>query len=183
MTNPTRLVQPWDTRPYQRFASVRYSDGQLDACFEDGACVGVAAQRLLRPGERTPDWDRLAFTPHEIVVPSDGDPIEISWLSIRLLTDPAFEAHWEAMAAEEDRFIGDRIATWRCEQGLSIEELARRAELPPETVASVEAGRTRAGFSLPERILTPLGVTLDDLAADPEPSSGPTPAAHSTTST
>jgi hypothetical protein len=166
MTLPARVVQPWDTRPYQRFASVRYSEGQLDACFEDGACVRVAAQELLRPGETTPDWERLPFNPHEIIVPTEADPIEISWLSIRLMTDPAFEAHWRAMAARHNQLIGARISALRQERGLGIDEVAQRAGLSIETVRQVEVGSITADFDLLEHILGAMGCSSDDLIVD-----------------
>jgi hypothetical protein len=172
MTTPTRIVRPWDTKPYQRFATVRYNDGYLDASFEDGARVRVAAERLLRPGE-SPDWQRLAFTPHEITVPTDRDPIEISWLSIRLLTDPAFEAHWRAMAAQHDRLVGARITELRESRGVSTHELARRAGVPADHLQAVEEGRVRADLDILERMLAPLGYSLDDLTVEPEPSLTP----------
>ena len=183
MIVPARRQQRWDTLPYQRIASAAYTGSAVEVAFEDETRVGIDPQQLLPKSSSRADWSALTHSDHEIVVPTADGDVEVSWLRIRALTDPAFEAHLQAMAAEEDRFIGDRIAKWRRERGWGIEELARRAELPPETVASVEAGRTRAGFSLLERILTPFGATLDDLAAEPEPSTGPTLAAHSTTST
>jgi hypothetical protein len=175
MTVPTRVAQPWDTRPYQRIASVRYTDGQLTASFEDGACVRVAARDVLRPGE-APDWERLTFAPHEITVPADREPIEISWLSIRLLTDPAFEAHWRTTAAQHDRLVGARITALRESRDVSVQNLARRSGLPSARLRAVEAGRARGDLDTLERILAPFGYSLDDLSVEPDPGFAPAPA-------
>jgi len=184
MTTPARVVEPWDTRPYQRFATVRYGEGQLEACFEDGACVRVAAFELLRPGETTPDWERLTFNPHEIIVPTEADPIEISWLSIRLMTDPVFEAHWRAMAARHDQLIGERIARLRTERGVSQDELAARAGLPAGSLCRIELGHEHADFDTLEQILSPLGCSFDEFLDDAvDAEGGAVPASSATTPT
>jgi hypothetical protein len=62
------------------------------------------------------------------------------------MSDPAFDAHWAAMAEEDEAVIGELVAGFRRERGLSRAELARR-ELAEERLAEIEEGRARASFA------------------------------------
>ncbi len=106
--------------------------------------------------------DDLTFTAHDLSIPSSAGAIDVSWASIRLLSDPAFEAHWAAMAEEERRIIG---------------ELARRADLSEERLAEIEEGRARVSFATLERVLAPLGRGLDDPAGERDGSARERPVA------
>jgi len=181
MTIATRVKRAWDTSAYHRMTAARYDAGDLVVDFEDGTRARVNARALLSPSEPDPDWSGMVVDSYELVVPAARGRVEIPWSRIRLLTDPAFGAHWQAMAAKEDRLIGDRIAALREGQGLGVEEVARRAEVPLETVTRVEAGEVQAGFALLERILAPLGATLDDLVAEPEATAVPSAAGRAPT--
>lgn len=168
MTVTTRRKQAWDASAYHRMTDARYEAGELVVDFEDGTRARVAARTLLPAGAPDPNWDGMTINSYELVVPTNDGELEIPWTSIRLATDPAFDAHWRAVAAEEDRIIGRRIARLRAGSGLRVHELARRAGVSVETIDRVEAGRVQAGFSLLERILAPLGATLDDLVVEPD---------------
>lgn len=166
MTITTRTKRTWDTSAYHRIVAAHHAAGEPVVDFEDGSRARVAAQRFFPSDTTDPDWAGMVVEAYEIVIPSATGRIENPWSRIRLPTDPAFDAHWRAMAAEEDRMIGDRIAALRLDQGLTADGLARRAEVPPETVSRVEAGEVRAGFALLERMLAPLGATLGALIVD-----------------
>ena len=96
----------WDTSRYMRIVEAWCEGGDLLVAFEDGARVRVGIERLVPSGKRGLDWGSLRVDPYELVVPAaDGDH-EISWLAIRRLTDPAFEAHLarSARAPKEGSF-------------------------------------------------------------------------------
>src|SRR5687768_9208481 len=109
MNSVTGVTHPWDTRPYQSIASAAYDRGRLRVCFADGACVEGPAADVVHDGAE-PDWEKLTTTDMEITVPTAGENLEISWLAVRLRTDPAFSAHWDELVAAEDRRIGERLA-------------------------------------------------------------------------
>lgn len=163
MNEQRRHRHSWDSRPYMSIKSAHFDGDALHVCFEDGACVSVAVAQLLHEGEPSPDWARLSFDEHEIVAPGAEAPVEVSWLSIRLLTDPAFNAYWAAKAADYRKRTGERLAALRERRGVDREELARRAGLPLERLIEIENGEVSASYSTLEQILAPLGFTLDDL--------------------
>jgi DNA-binding XRE family transcriptional regulator len=176
MTIATQAKQAWDTSAYHRMTAARYDAGDLVVDFQDGTRARVSARKLLPQNAYDPDWAGMVVDSYELVVPDSGGRVEIPWSRIRLLTDPAFDAHWRAMAAKEDRVIGDRIAALRLDRGLTVAELARRAEVPLETLTRVEAGQLRADFTLLERLLAPVGATLDDLVVESASNAVPTTA-------
>lgn len=180
MTATPRPKQAWDTSAYHRMTAARYETGDLVVEFEDGTRARVAAQALLSTAALRPNWSALVTNRYELVVPTDDGEIEIPWTSIRLLSDPAFDAHWRAMAAEEDRLIGARISELRQGQRMSVQDLALCAAVSAEALERIEAGH--GGASLPNlgRILGAMGATFDDLILDPNPAASTQPTASST---
>lgn len=186
MSVANRRRERWDTRPYRWIASAELDGPNLCVGFENGDRVRVDVARLLPQGADVSRASDLTFTEHDVSIPSSEGAIDVSWVSIRLLTDPAFDAHWAAMAAEEARIIGERIAGFRRERGLSRAALARRADLSVERLSKIEDGSARASFATLERVLAPLGLGLDDLAGktdDPVPERSVAVGAASSTQT
>lgn len=157
----------WDTSRYMRMVDVRYGDGQLVVAFADGTRARVDVSRLVPappPGVR---WDALRFDLYEIVVPADGDDVEIPWLAIRTLTDGEFAAHLDAASAKEAREVGRRIGELRRGHGLGLSALATRATISPETLKRIERGEDGVGLPTLQRVLAAMGHGMDDLAAEP----------------
>src|SRR5690348_8357495 len=103
----------WDTHEYARMVSAQKVGHDLLVLFEDGSWVRLDARRLLRPGEHGVAWEKMTVSPYEIVVPTDGEPMEISWLAIRALTDKEFNAYLTARAGESARRVGERLRALR----------------------------------------------------------------------
>ena len=124
--------------------------------FADGSHAHLDVRRLLRPGE-APEWERMTFTPFEIVVPSEAGDVEIPWSTIRALTDPAYDQHLATTFAEQATLIGARVRGLRQAKELGVQDLADQAGIAPERLARIEAGED--GISLPtlERIVAALG--------------------------
>ena len=167
MSVAARDRQRWDTRGYRWIASAEVVGPNLRVGFEDGKRVDVDLARLLPPNASVSMPGELTFTSHDVSIASLEGVIDVSWLSIRLATDPEFGAHWRVMAAQEAQIIGELVAGFRRDRGLSRAELATRADVSEERLAEIEDGRARAGFATLERVLAPLGRTLDDLEAEP----------------
>ena len=163
---PTVLAR-WDTREYRRITSARYASGTLIVDFEDGSCVRLDVAALRPARGQTPNWVAVRATPFEVVVPTDGDDLEIPWSTIRMHTDSAFDAHLAAAAVAQRQHIGHRLHDLRDEQGLSVEELAQRAQMDPADVARIEAGDPSTEFPPVQRLLEAMGHSLDALVVAP----------------
>ncbi len=169
MVNET--VKKWDSLPYQRMASVRRREPDLEILFEDGSQVVVRAQRLLPSRIGSVDWDTLTHNPYEIIVQTADGPYEIPWDTVRVLSDEEFSAHRAAAAEDEARLVGQRIRELRTSRGLSSKELAGRASITPQSLSRIELGRHDVVLTTLERILAAMGCSLKDLVID-----APTPA-------
>ncbi|MGH2530735.1 MAG: helix-turn-helix domain-containing protein [Thermomicrobiales bacterium] len=163
MSLATKTKQAWDTSDYMRIADARVDGDRLIVLFADHTRADVKLNCLItrRTGVR---WDRMTFGPYELVIPTNEGPAEISWLSIRDLTDSAFAAHLDAVEKKSAERIGRQIRHWREENQLSIEDLALAAGVDASTLSRIEQGSVDEAFSRLRQILTPLGRTLKDLA-------------------
>lgn len=173
VTTAPASTSRWDTSRYMRMVDVRYDDGHVVVCFEDGARARVDVARLVPtppPGLR---WDALRFDRYEIVVPTDGDDVEIPWLAIRTLTDGEFAAHLHAASAKEAREVGRRIGELRRGLGLDLDALATRATVSPATLDRIERGEDGVGLPTLQRVLAAMGQGMDDLAVGPSADRGP----------
>jgi DNA-binding XRE family transcriptional regulator len=156
----------WDTLDYQTITAARHEAGSLVVAFGDGSQVAVEPDALGWPELRSADWSALLVDPLEIQVPAPDGAVEISWLVIRLLTDPEFRAHWDDVATRENRKVGERVRQLRETRKLSQADLAARSGLTLADLQAVEQGTTTAGFHTLERGLSPMGYALDDLIGD-----------------
>ena len=96
----------WDTRAYAEITSAGLDRGALVIVFGDGERVRLPVSQLQAAHLRNPDWSALRFTPYEIVVPTPTGDVEISWFSLRALTDDEFGAYLDEFAAAEARRAG-----------------------------------------------------------------------------
>lgn len=74
---------------------------------------------------------------------------------------------------EARKLVGWNLRKLRVAKGLTIEELAARAEADASYVARLERGQVNVGIDLLERLAKPLGVKLADLVVEPEPGTKP----------
>lgn len=154
--------QRWDTEEYQRITGVRYSAPNLHVTFADGDDVAVPVAWFERANaylsDQAPDWTRVALGPeHEIVAPGKTAEIGIPWDFVRGLTDPAYAAVEEEEAVEIARRVGRRFRQLREERGLALATLAKRTDLSPSIIESVEAGTHPGDPRLHDRLLAAMG--------------------------
>lgn len=156
----------WNTREYQRIASVTYLDGALRVHFEDGSEVMIDARRVLPPDTSPVRWETLDYDPYEITVSTiDNENVEIPWSTLRVLTDDAYSSHLAHAAEEQARQIGLRIKELRKGRRLSSKELAERAGITPQSLSRIENGRHDVVYTTLQRLLAAMGYSLWDLAA------------------
>jgi len=109
----------------------------------------------------------VVYDEFEIVVPSEPEDLEIPWSTIRVLTDPAFDAHLEAAAEREARRLGLRVREPREGRGLSAEELAARVGLTPDQLSRIESGQAGVLLETLGRIVEAMGYTIHEFIAAP----------------
>jgi DNA-binding Xre family transcriptional regulator len=168
MTAPASTLQRWDTAEYGNVVSAEYRDGVLRVVFEDGAKVGIAVEDLRSERLRSADWPAVSPGPFWITVPTATGPTEISWVTLRLLTDPEFEAYWARRAHDRARRIGSRIQAMREARHLGVADFADATGLSISAIEKIEAGEDQVGMQILERLCIALGGTLDDLSELPE---------------
>jgi transcriptional regulator with XRE-family HTH domain/Zn-dependent peptidase ImmA (M78 family) len=158
----------WEQPQYGRMTDVAYDGELLHVTFANGDTVAVEPARLLpRTEAATADWSEVTIDGPEIQAPADGRPLAVSWLDVRALTDAEFSAHLAQIADEEARQVGQRIRYLRESRDLSSAELARRAQITPQSLSRIELGRHDVVFSTLQRLLAAMNYTLADLADAP----------------
>jgi hypothetical protein len=95
MTAVAPPKQRWDTGEYLSIRSASFDNGTLRIVFADGDNVDVPVSSLSSKRFVAPDWSAVTAGPLWITVPTADGEIEISWLAIRLLTDPEFRTYWD----------------------------------------------------------------------------------------
>lgn len=74
---------------------------------------------------------------------------------------------------EGRKVIGWNVRKLRAGKGLTLEDLAARAETEPSHLAKLERGQINATVDLLDRLAKRLGVTLADLTVEPRPGEKP----------
>lgn len=162
-------MKKWDSPRFQRICSVKADPDSFRIRFEDGTTAEIESHKIL-PGEVTqPRWNELRFDPYEIVVPTENGEFEISWSTIRVLTDAAYSAHLAKAAEEQAKKIGRRLSQLRKRRGMKSKELAERAGIAPQSLSRIEHGKHDLAFSTLQKILGAMGYGLKDLSAESEP--------------
>lgn len=169
MTATDEPMTRWNSPEFQRIVDVQLVDDELDVRFEDGDIVRVARRSVLPPRISQPDWNRLSFDHFEIEVPTDDQPLQVSWLDIRVLGDTEFASYLAEEAEAEARRIGMRLKSLREARNLTSKELAERAGITPQSLSRIEHGRHDVVFTTLQRLLAAMGHDLYDLAAVEDP--------------
>jgi DNA-binding XRE family transcriptional regulator len=158
--------QPWDSGRYLALAKVELSDGRLYVQFADGDEITIGLDRLRAAGLGTaaPRWPELTWDAGEIRIPGgDATSEAVPGHALRLLSDPAYAAHYANQAADYARRLGQRLKMLRRRRRVSRREIACRAGISPTTLSRVESGHHEITNETIAAILRALDATLDDL--------------------
>lgn len=74
---------------------------------------------------------------------------------------------------EAKRLVGWNLRRLRVAKGLTIEELAGRADADASYVARLERGQVNVGIVMLERLAKQVSAKLSDLVVEPEPHAKP----------
>ena len=155
----------WDMPEYQKMVSVKTDDENLYVLFEDGSWVKVEKD-VLFPSLTDQEWNSLEITPYELVIHLKREKIEISWSTIRIITDKEYSKFIAGIADEQAKKIGQRIKELRVKRNLNSKELAERAAITPQSLSRIENGHHDVVFSTLQRLLSAMGFSLKDLIQD-----------------
>lgn len=102
--NDSTAPAPWFSDEYCRIERCRFDDatGKLSVTFADGQVVDVNPLSLVPEQLREVDWWRVASSQYELIVPYADGWYEVPWDVIRMLADPAFDAHMSVKPAQVD---------------------------------------------------------------------------------
>ena len=80
-------------------------------------------------------------SPHELVLlPAEGEPVDIPWDFARHYCDPSYRAGAEAAAAHGKSAMGRRVRSLRKEARMTQEQLAGAAKISRVTLVRIENG-------------------------------------------
>lgn len=155
----------WDTRGYQQIVAAEGRENRLAVRFDDGTEVVIEPDRLVPSGMIVADLKAVTFDPYEIIVPTTTEPVEISWSTIRALTDREYAKHLADAAKEQARQVGLRIRELREQRSLTGKELAERAGITPQSLSRIENGHHDVVYTTLQPILAAMGASVKDLVA------------------
>lgn len=164
MTEATAASARWDEPRYQRIERADGDGLDLVVAFADGDEVRVDVRHLIAV-EQPPAWHELTVDEAEIELSTEDGPVTVSWLDLRALTDDEFARYLAQQADEEARQVGRRLRILRQRRGLRSIELAKRADISPQSLSRIERGRHDVVFSTLQRLLAAMNYDLADLAS------------------
>jgi transcriptional regulator with XRE-family HTH domain len=73
-----------------------------------------------------------------------------------------------AKVVDDAAEVGTRLRRGRVDRGLSLREVARRLDISASALSQIETGKSRASVRTLYALTTELGLSLDELFADPD---------------
>jgi Helix-turn-helix domain len=155
----------WDADDYSRILSAHFDEETtiLTVRFADGDEARLDPSPLVPSNLTDVDWWRVASNQIEIVVPHAAGWYEIPWDVVRRRTDPEYAAYWERVTLEHAQETGARLRALRQRRRLTINDLAKRAQLSDAELARMENGDSPQGLSELQIVLGAMNCSLADL--------------------
>ncbi|OGJ55924.1 hypothetical protein A2635_00290 [Candidatus Peribacteria bacterium RIFCSPHIGHO2_01_FULL_51_9] len=156
---------------YMHITACQKYGGFLGVSFANGDRVKVPLLRLTPAGFSDLEWDFISYVSgghghfYAIRVPARPCTAEISWETIRCLTDKEFAKEWARLAEEQTRHLGARLKELRQSRGFTQKYVAEIAGLEPANVSRVESGKFNLLATTLWKILAAMGYNAGDLAA------------------
>lgn len=94
---------------------------------------------------------------------------DISWLQLRVATDPTFARQMREEDANEARRVARRLKALREDRGLSQRDVATLAGMTSPQLSKIESGASDLRVSTVQALLRAMGATLSDLSAPGTP--------------
>jgi DNA-binding XRE family transcriptional regulator len=104
-----------------------------------------------------------------VVKQASGNWFEVPWDDVLYHCEPTYSyyRHVAGPSEEGDPHIGVRLRELRKRKGLTVTELARRAEMKRPNLSRIEHGKHRPSLETLERLSEALGVPVAELVRTP----------------
>lgn len=154
----------WNNTSYQKIKDARFLDDKVVVSFENGDVFKIRKETLNPFGIKNIDWDKIRFSPFEIIIPGSPNGLEIPWDKLRVETDKDFAKYLANKSEEQSQLIGVKVKRLREKKSINSKELAERAGVSAQTISRIEQGHTDVSFATLRKILAAMGYSLKDLA-------------------
>lgn len=153
----------WEAAGYSEIDAVEIVGDDFLVTFDNGDEVVVAAEsvgisdRPVAVAVTTPERGAI------VVTNESGQTGEVSWITLRASSDPAFAKLLRERDAEEARRTGRRLKALREDKGLPQNAVAAQAGMTAAQLAKIESGTSDVRFSTVRTLLRVLEGSLSDI--------------------
>lgn len=162
MTN-NEFMSPWLAPGYGDVANATKVGDDLEVTFANGDFVRIAPSVLGISGAFEVGADSNIDGAGVRILTSSGVR-EISWLQLRVATDPRFARQMREEDANEARRIAHRLKALREDRGLSQRDVAALAGMSSPQLSKIESGTFDLRVSTVQALLRAMGATLSEIS-------------------
>lgn len=159
----SEIQSPWLAPGYGDITDVTKIGEDLEVTFANGDLVRIDPSVLGAAGafEIGTDTD-LDGAGVRIITPSGVR--DISWMQLRIATDPAFARQMREEDTNEARRIAHRLKALREDRGLSQRDVAALAGMTSPQLSKIESGSFDLRVSTVQALLRAMGATLSEIS-------------------
>jgi|GEM_PF-1539600 len=162
------VESPWVAPGYGDIAAVSKVGGDLEVTFDNGDLIRIAPSVLGVVGPFELDTQPSLDGASVRIVTSSGVR-DISWLQLRVATDPAFARQMREEDANEARRVAHRLKALREDRGLSQRDVAALTGMSSPQLSKIESGTFDLRISTVQALLRAIGASLSDISGPGTP--------------
>ncbi len=159
----SEVQSPWLAPGYGDITGATKIGNDLEVTFGNGDLVRIDPSVLGVTGTFEIGADRDVDGAGVRIVTSSGVR-DISWLQLRVATDPAFARQMREEDANEARRIAHRLKALREDRGLSQRDVAALAGMTSPQLSKIESGSFDLRVSTVQALLRAMGATLGEIS-------------------
>ncbi len=158
----SELQSPWLAPGYGDITGVTKVGADLEVTFANGDLVRIDPSVLGAAGEFEIGSDPLDGAGVRIITASGAR--DISWMQLRVATDPDFARQMREEDANEARRIAHRLKALREDRGFSQRDVAALAGMTSPQLSKIESGSFDLRVSTVQALLRAMGASLSDIS-------------------
>jgi transcriptional regulator with XRE-family HTH domain len=167
MTDST-VESSWLAPGYSDITSVVKIGGDLEVTFANGDLIRIGLSVLGITDGAAIEVDPVLGGSAVRVTTTSGVR-DISWLQLRVATDPVFARAMREEDSNEARRIARRLKALREDRGLSQRDVAALVGMTSPQLSKIESGASDLRVSTVQALLRAMGATLSDIAGPGAP--------------